>query len=171
MSAAPGRAPDGGAGQGVRGRFTRWLVTVALLTAAGGALGHLFGRTLRRVSWDYLVLPADYLSLGLRLGLLAGAVVAAVQVVGPRPLPRLRWTVLAVAVLGLVSVAALGAGGWLSVLIFEGGGMGAEWELANPSRHALYLGLDAGARYGPLAGTAAAAVLLWRARRRAGAAP
>ena len=105
-------------------RLAMWTGTVAAVAAAGALLGGTFGATLYRLSYDYIVVPADYGSLGLRLGLLVGAVLAAAQVVGHRPSPSPLRVGVALLVVGVVAVAFLGGAGWLSVELFEAGAPG-----------------------------------------------
>ncbi len=142
-----------------------WTGTVAVAATAGALLGSRFGATLYLYSHDYIVVPDDYGSLGLRLGLVVGTALAAVQVVGHRPTPSPLRVGVAFLVVGVVAVAFLGGAGWLFVELFEAGVLNAEaWLLPNPRRHALYLGLDTGARWGPLAGCGIGGVFLWRGR-------
>jgi hypothetical protein len=134
-------------------------------TAGGAALGHL----LARLSFDYIVRPSDYLAQGWRLGLWAGAVVGACQVVGCSPpvlgsgLAGARALALALAV-ALLAVAACAGGGWLA---YRAGWLDVSaWHLPNPSRHALLIGADLGVRWGaPLGACLAGAWVLWQRRR------
>ena len=143
-----------------------WTGTVAVAATAGALLGSRFGAMLYLyISYDYIVVPDDYGSLGLRLGFVVGTALAAAQVVGHRPTPSPRRVGVAFLVVGVVAVAFLGGAGWLFVELYEAGVLNTEaWRLPNPSRHALYLGLDTGARWGPLLGCGIGGVFLWRGR-------
>ena len=142
-----------------------WAGTIAIAVAAGTVLGGRFGTMLYPQSYDYIVVPGDYASLGLRLGLLVGALLAAASVAGSRPIPSLQRLAVAFVLVGAVAVVLLIGSGALFVQLFESGVLDTEaWRLPNPRRHALFLGLDVGARWGPLLGAALGGGLLWRGR-------
>ncbi len=125
-------------------------------------LGHL----LARISHDYVVQPGSYLHLGLKIGLAAGAVVAACQVVGHwRPsasgidaMRGLSWALLVTTggVL-LCAMASYGAyrWGWMDT---------SHWRLPNPSRHAMLVGVQGSLHVCAALGIAGASV--WVLRRR-----
>lgn len=142
-----------------------WSLIVAAVAGAGALLGGWFGDLIHRVSWDYIVVPEDYRALGLRLGLLAGTILAAALVVGERPLPPVGKVAAAIATLGVVAAVVVAVGGWASVALFEAGRLDTStWVLPNPRRHALFLGLHRGVHLGPVLGALVAGTFVWRSR-------
>ena len=72
--------------------MTRWLASVCAFAVAGTAFGWGVGCLLSVLSGDYVVVPADYASLGLRAALFAGMALAAWRAIEVAP----EWGVRAV---------------------------------------------------------------------------
>lgn len=151
-------------------RLTRWIALVVGLVAAGAVAGRLFGGVMAGLSPDYPTVASDYVTLGLKLGLVAGTVLGACHGVGERRPPSLGRTARAVALLGGVAVVCPG-------LIFALLSIDAIRELyasrvleirldllANPGRYVLYRGLHQAVIAGTLTGSVAGGVYLWRGR-------
>lgn len=150
------------------GRLWCWTITVAFGVVAGSCGGALLGQLLSRISYDYIVRPSDYLQQGLEMGLLAGLVVGACEVVGNESAsPGAAIGPRALAGALVVSLVCIGCGAAAGYLAFRMGRLDTSgWRLPNPSRHALLMGADSGLRIGAPIGICAAGawVLLRRWR-------
>lgn len=152
-------------------RLSRWGATVSALAAVGLAGGALFGVAMEGFSPDYPAVGSEHGLLGLKLGLVAGTVLGACQVVGERPPPSTPRTAVAIALLGLLAIGTTGlVFALLSIDALRESY--AEWvlrirldRLANPGRYVVYRGLNHAVVFGALLGAAVAGAYLWRGRR------
>lgn len=153
-------------------RLIHWATTLALGLLAGSVGGAMLGQLLARVSFDYIVLSSDYLHRGLQLGLAAGAVVGACQVVGQgRASAGLAIGLRALAAALGVTLLCVGGGVAVAYAAFRWGWLDMSgWRLPNPSRHALLIGADRGLDLGAALGIAGAGawvlVQRWRCASR-----
>jgi hypothetical protein len=107
------------------------------------------GKLLYRLSYDYIVIPQEHQDWGLRFGLFVGTVLAAAQTVGRRsPLPVIR-PLLGLLLVGIITGISIGLGGLIAHQIYQWGiWQPANWQLPNPSRHAILVGAMMGRNWG-----------------------
>jgi hypothetical protein len=83
-----------------------WCVIVSSCVLAGNGLGLLMDAVLFEISYDY-VYPADNVrATGNRWGCWLGTCIAAVSVIGSRPMPTIKWTACAAIVAILITCLA-----------------------------------------------------------------
>jgi len=151
-------------------RLTPWLAIVGLLSAAGASAGWGLGQLLKILSADYVVVPSDYTSLGLRLGLLVGNIVGACGVIGDWPPATRRDLGLALAVVSAtILVMVVGACTLLRSALLR-----AEFAqhilnvdtgaLAHPRRFLLFMAIHYAAAFGAVLGALLAGALLLHRR-------
>lgn len=151
-------------------RLTRWIALVAVVVAAGAAIGRSFGGVMEGLSPDYPVLASDFMALGMKLGLVAGTMLAACQGIGERRPPSFGRTVRSIGLLAGVTLVCLVL--ILALLsIDEVRGLYATHildiqldRLVNPGRYVLYRGLQQGVIVGALIGSVVGGVYLWWGR-------
>ena len=125
-------------------RFRIWALSVLVGATTGASGGAVLGLLLAKISYDYVVRPSDYMHTGLRLGLLAGTVVAACQVAGHvKPSADATTGLLAVCLALVITALGIGLGASLGYTALQLGLLDSSgWALPNPTRHALLLGVD-----------------------------
>jgi hypothetical protein len=142
-----------------------WAATVLVGAVLGWVGGHAMGIVLDRLSYDYVVVAEESVLWGVRTGLLAGTLIAAAQSFGPRPLAHPGRALVSVAMVVLLSAAASALGALVLHLAFRPGEWPfGHWQLPNPSRHALLVGVVAGRDLGAAVGVVAALALVARSR-------
>lgn len=132
-------APGGG-----QVRLKLWCGIVAVACAGGAAFGWAIGGTLAWVSGDYVASPALFVSLGLRAGLFAGAILAGCNVITTsRPLNRPGEIARALMLSGMVAASLVCAGATAGLLIpYVQDLTAAGYSLGHPHRYAVFLAMD-----------------------------
>src|SRR5262245_31606276 len=99
--------------------MTRLLIWSAIAFSGWGIVSlqaWIMDMLLWQVSWDYIYAPHEFLRSGLRIGLVVGALLAAVATIGARALPTSRSCLRAFAALCCCPlVLALGGAGTMAV--------------------------------------------------------
>ncbi len=146
-------------------RMLIWASTLVIGLTIGAAGGTLLGVALARISYDYVVIPLDFTSRGLQLGLLAGAAIGACQMVGRLPLAGWRASAEALALALSLAVLGVAMGMAFGYAAFRWDWMDMSgWTLPNPSRHSLLIGAKQGLDLGTFAGIFGGGWLLLRKR-------
>ena len=141
-----------------------WCVTVSVAGGLGSLGGRILGYYLYRLSYDYIVIPAEYQDWGLRFGILVGTVLAACQGVNSAlSYSKLGPIALGVLSVGIITGLGIGAGTGVAHLFYHQGWWSiASWQLPNPSRHALLVGAVTGRNYGAALGLGVGAIVTWK---------
>jgi hypothetical protein len=146
-------------------RLTWWLLTMAAGAACGAAGGALLGEALYRFSYDYIVVPGELLTWGLRVGSLTGALIAATQVMGPLPPASIGRAALGLSVAALLAALGCLLGAGLGHLAWRAGiPQLPHWKLPNPHRHAMFLGVMVGKDVGVAVGVVLGGVVVFSPR-------
>lgn len=121
-------------------RLIHWFTLVCGCSAAGALFGWCVGNLLAALSGDYVVVASDYVWLGLRAGLFAGAVVAAWRTIIRQP----WWGAMALlrsgGIASLATIIVIGLIAGLALLLsLVVGVVPEDANLAHSRRHVVFL--------------------------------
>lgn len=141
--------------------FLAWFLVVALAGTLGSFGGLLVGKLLYRISYDYIVIPQEHQDWGLRFGLFAGTALVAAQSVGRRSPFSITKPLLALLAVGVITGIAISCGGLIAHQLYQTGlWQPVNWQLPNPSRHAILVGAIIGRNWGAGSGLTLAILAL-----------
>lgn len=142
-----------------------WCATVGAISAAGMFVGWGVGLSLAALSGDYVVRPSDYVHLGLRTGLFAGAVAVAWRFMTRQPPLTARahfatFIVITLAACGVICLLCL-----LALLLSPlHGFILNDANLAHPRRHFVFALIGYAWPYAWMVGFVLGVRHLWRSR-------
>ncbi len=123
-------------------RLTQWLAMVCGFAVTGASFGWGIGMLSAVISGDYVAVPADYASLGLRAGLFAGTVLAAWRATGPAPPWGISAVLRASGAMVFVAGGAVCLVAALALLLSYLPGVVPEYaNLAHPRRYVMFAAL------------------------------
>jgi hypothetical protein len=124
-------------------RLISWLALITTASAGSAVFGLGIGLILAHVSGDYVVVPSDYLFLGLRGGLAAGVAMAGLSVMARQSVIGPREGVRMLAVWGLTAMGVVLAAGIVGLLLpLLQITVPQESNLGHPRRHLLFLSVQ-----------------------------
>lgn len=144
-------------------QIIQWILIVVVTGGLGSLGGWLLGYNLHRLSYDYIIIPAEHQDWGLRFGILVGTVLQACHGRGQsdikQPWPMV-WGLLCV---GAITGLGILAGTAIAHTVYHQGWWDVSfWKLPNPSRHALLVGALTGRNYGSALGLGVGAIVAWK---------
>lgn len=146
-------------------RLIQWSVIVAVAAAGGSLFGWCVGIVLSYLSADYVAIASDYATLGLRVGVLAGTIMAASHFIGPKHAIATSSAIRSLVMAGAIATAMLClagvVGGSLSFLPLI---PLTDANLAHPRRYVIFLVLHHAWPYALVLGALLASYRLWRRR-------
>lgn len=146
-------------------RVTHWFAIVCTLSVAGTAFGGGVGLLLSVLSGDYVVMPSDYASLGLRAGLFAATVLAAWHAAAPRPEWGLNALLRAFGAAGLAASGVTCLVAALALLLSLAHGVVPEHaNLAHPRRYVVFVAIHHSWPYAMVLGAILGVLRLLRGR-------
>lgn len=142
----------------------QWCFLVGILTAAGAIFGWCSGMALAALSGDYVVEPADHLSLGLRAGLFCGTAAAAWQVVAKQAPLSLRESLKTLMAIILSAAGVICLFLLLATLLSTlHASLMKDANLAHPRRHIIFIVMHHAWPVAWVAGVILCGWLRWRA--------
>lgn len=136
-------------------------IFIILVAGLFGAIGgRVLGYGLYRLSYDYIVIPQEHQDWGLRFGLFVGAILTASHKLGRRQPLSLIQLLLGLILVATITGTGIGLGGLIAHTVYQTGlWQPSNWQLPNPSRHAILVGALTGRNWG--AGLGVIFTVLW----------